>query len=83
MANTLKIIKDSDRVFWHIPNGIDTNKFAISDFEISLDGNIFKIVEIEGDITEGHTQATVDKRTITSKKQFNLLEYLTLADKKV
>lgn len=38
----------------------------------------FVIVEIEGDITEGNCQATVDKTTITSKVQFNLEKYLNL-----
>lgn len=48
MINTLKIIKKSTKVFWHIHNDLETQKFAISDFEISLDGDKFKIIEIDG-----------------------------------
>lgn len=48
MANTLKIIKKSADVFWHVHNDIALQKFAISDFEISIDVNVFKIVEIDG-----------------------------------
>lgn len=41
-------------------------------------GDGFEIVEIEGDVTDGHTQATIDSHSITSKKSFNLLDYLGL-----
>ena len=42
MANTLKIIKKGTNKFWHIHNGIDATKFAISTFSASIDGNKFK-----------------------------------------
>jgi hypothetical protein len=48
MENTLRIIKKSPNVFWHIHNEVEQLKFAISNFDISIDGNIFKIVEIDG-----------------------------------
>lgn len=48
MADTLRIIKESEGVFWHVHNNDDATKFSISDFEISFDGNVFKIVEIDG-----------------------------------
>lgn len=48
MANTLRITKETSNEFWHVHNNDNATKFAISDFEVSLDGNIFKIVEIDG-----------------------------------
>jgi hypothetical protein len=48
MANTLRIVKSNTNEFWHIPDGDDAQKFAISDFEVSVDGNLFKIVETDG-----------------------------------
>ena len=48
MENTLRIIKKSANVFWHIHNGVEELKFAISNFDISIDGSIFNIIEIDG-----------------------------------
>lgn len=48
MANTLFIEKYGSNNFWHTHNGNPLTKYAISDFEISLDGDKFNIVEIDG-----------------------------------
>ena len=48
MANTLKIIKKGTNKFWHIHNGIDATKFAISTFSASIDGNKFNIIQNDG-----------------------------------
>jgi len=79
MANTLKIIKKSTKVFWHVHNDLNTQKFAISDFEISLDGNNFKIVEVDGakrynylvqDITIVDETGTSAVETFTNAEDF-------------
>ena len=48
MANTLKIIKRSDRGFIHRHNDLTASDYSISDFEISIDGDRFKIIEKDG-----------------------------------
>jgi hypothetical protein len=50
MANTLKIVKTGDGKFWHYHNNLGISKFAISDFVISIDGSLFKIIEKDGAI---------------------------------
>lgn len=77
MANTLKIIKKSTKVFWHIHNNLNTQKFAISDFEISLDGNSFKIVEIDGAKRYNYL---VENITIIDETGTSAVETFTNAD---
>lgn len=48
MPNTLKIEKTGYNKFWHTHNGNALTRFAISDFEISIDGTRFNIVEVDG-----------------------------------
>lgn len=45
MANTLKIHKTGNNIFWHTHNNKEALNFAISDFDCSIDGNVFKIIE--------------------------------------
>lgn len=50
MANiyTLLIEKDGINKFRHTHNGLPLSKFMISNFECSIDGNLFKVVEKDG-----------------------------------
>ncbi len=48
MANTLLIEKNGYNKFWHTHNENPLTKYAISDFECSIDGNTFKITEFDG-----------------------------------
>jgi hypothetical protein len=48
MANTLLIEKNGYNKFWHTHNENALTKFAISDFECSIDGDTFKITEFDG-----------------------------------
>lgn len=48
MANSLFIHKTGDNKFWHRHNSLVATDFVISDFEISLDGNKFNIIQNDG-----------------------------------
>ncbi len=47
-TDTLLIEKNGTNKFYHTHNGVTATKFILSDFEISLDGNKFKVVELNG-----------------------------------
>jgi len=47
-TDTLLIEKNGTNKFYHTHNGNSATKFIISDFEMSLDGNRFKVVELNG-----------------------------------
>lgn len=48
MGRTLEIERKSPTAFWHIDNGDVDSRFNISDFEVSIDGMDFNIVEKDG-----------------------------------
>lgn len=48
MANTLLIHKTGTGKFWHTHNGDFLSKFALSKFDVSLDGSNFNIVQKNG-----------------------------------
>lgn len=73
------IIKKEDGKFWHVHNGNVSQRFAISNFQISLDGNKFAIIQNDGamrytylvqNITiddEGNTFTTTDPVALWNK----------------
>jgi hypothetical protein len=46
--NTLEITKEGTDNFWHVHNNLPNTRFAISDFQASLDGNKFNIIQNDG-----------------------------------
>lgn len=66
MANTLKIQKESPNKFWHYHNGSVIARFFISDFDISLDGSNFVIVQKDGATRYNYKVADITIQDLTA-----------------
>ena len=67
--NTLLIHKKGDNVFWHTHNNLSNTSFAISDFDISIDGNKFKIIERNGAIRYEYNVTNIQVKNLNNPNE--------------
>ena len=67
--NTLLIHKKGEKLFWHTHNNLPSTLFAISDFEISIDGNKFKITERNGSMRYEYDVTNVQVKNLANPNE--------------
>ena len=67
--NTLLIHKKGEKLFWHTHNNLPSTLFAISDFDISIDGNKFKITERNGSMRYEYDVTNVQVKNLANPNE--------------